>query len=332
MKKILAIILASALSLSMLGACAEAADPLFGQLSRLEWSFSSGAGAWSTELRIGEDGSFSGEYHDSEMGECAEAYPDGTVYCCSFTGRFSLAERISDNSWRLRVEALQPDADQAEESVEDGIRYVKAAPYGLSEGDEMLLFEPGTPLTALPEALVFWTHVQEQEDAPEALESWFLCSAANESGFVGFASEPLIGLPNPWVDLTAEQLKEASGLSFRLPEGAKDIVYRYLPAEQLAEGQYTWEDGEFCVRTQPAVLAADEALPELSGMYFAWEDEEAVTIRGCRGVIGQAKCGSEDWVQRCLWYDDSAGRLCSLSVSTTDPDGLDLCAIAEDIL
>ena len=140
----------------------------------------------------------------------------------------------------------------------------------------------------------------------------------------------MVSMPNPWTEMTAEQLREASGISFGIPEGAENVVYRYLAGENLAEMQFTWEEGDYCARVQPCE-AEGEGLPDISGMYFDWEHEEDVTIRGCRGSIGQAQCGSEDWAQRCIWYDGEKGLAGSLSVSATDLDGLDLTAIAEQV-
>ena len=54
-----------------------------------EWSLLSGASAWSTELYLQSDGSFSGYYHDSDMGATGDAYPNGTLYESSFSGSFS---------------------------------------------------------------------------------------------------------------------------------------------------------------------------------------------------------------------------------------------------
>ena len=87
MKRIWALILGAALLLSAVTAAAEGAEVSFGELSGLIWEFSSGAGGWSAGLRIGEDGSFTGDFHDSEMGDMGEEYPNGTIYCCSFSGR-----------------------------------------------------------------------------------------------------------------------------------------------------------------------------------------------------------------------------------------------------
>ena len=47
-----------------------APEELFAQLPE-EFLFASGAGAWSTVLSIGPDGSFTGEYHDADMGGTA---------------------------------------------------------------------------------------------------------------------------------------------------------------------------------------------------------------------------------------------------------------------
>ena len=311
-------------------ACAEQADSLFARLEGVEWSFSSGAGGWSTDMRILPDGSFSGEYHDSEMGEFAEDYPNGTIYCCSFTGRMSVAGQEDENTWRIRVDALKVDEGQEGEAIDEGIRFVFAEPYGITEGDEMLLYQPGTPVDGFTDDMKMWAHLLGSEEDAAQLECWFLYSEGNESGFVGFPTESGVGLANPWEDVTAEQLRDASGLTFGVPEGAENVIYRWLGSEKLAEMQFDWEGGEYCARAQAVDLEAGE-LMEISGMYFDWEHEEDIRVNGCPGTIGQAQTGSEDWVERCLWYDADAGIMYSLSVATTDLDGLDLTAIAERV-
>ena len=329
MKKALAWGIALMMILSAAAVCAESTEPDFEALSKLEWSFSSGAGAWSTDLRIQADGSFSGEYHDSEMGETGEGYPDGTVYGCSFTGTMSLAGKANEDAWILRVDSLTLDEGQVPEAIEDGLRFVTAGPYGISEGDEMLLYRPGTPVSALSEEMLIWAHVLDQETPPEALETWFLSSEKNESGFVGFPAWET-SMANPWQDVTAEELLAASGLSFEVPEGAKNVIWRWMPSEKLAEMQFTLDEDEFCARLQFADLRNGELL-DISGMYFDWEYEEDVTVHHCYGKISQAQCGSEDWVERVLWYDVVPGIAGSLSVRTIELDGLDLTAVAEQV-
>ena len=57
----------------------------------------------------------------------------------------------------------------------------------------------------------------------------------------------------------------------------------------------------------------------------------AICIRREYLTIGQAQTGSEDYVELCQWYDADQGLQYSLSVYTTDVDGLDLAAVAEQV-
>lgn len=198
MKRVLAWVLSLMLALSAAGAFVETEASVFEELTGLEWSFCSGVGGWSTELWIQTDGSFSGVFHDSEMGETGDAYPDGTLYGCLFSGRMTMVERVDEYAWKIRIDALALDEGQVPEAIDDGIRYVTTEPYGVSEGDEMLLYRPGTPVDIFSEDMLFWTHVMEQENPPAALDIWFLCSEKNESGFVGYTYTDADGL-----DLTA---------------------------------------------------------------------------------------------------------------------------------
>ena len=331
MKKIVTWMLCLALLLGAAGAYGETSESFFSRFEGMEWSFSSGVGGWSAEMRIQPDGTFSGEYHDSEMGETAETYPDGTLYLCSFTGQMHMVEQVDENTWKIAVDSLQTDGQPGEESIEDGIRYVISEPYGISAGDTMLLLAPGTPVSSLTEDMLFWSHVNEAEQTPDTLENYFLYSEKNASGFVSWLPAESVAMPNPWVELTAAELMDESGLTFAVPEGAEQVIYRYLKDEGLAEMLFTIGADEFCCRVQQAELADGELLNN-SGMYFAWENEEDVEIRGCRGTIGQARTGSVDWVELCLWYDAASQRMYSLDVSTTDPDGLDLTAIADQCM
>ncbi len=83
MKRLMMILLALALLLPALPACAEPAQaPTLETLSELEWMFCSGVGAWSTLMWIEPDGTFIGDFHDSDMGDIGEGYPDCMIYFC----------------------------------------------------------------------------------------------------------------------------------------------------------------------------------------------------------------------------------------------------------
>ena len=101
MKKLVIFFLA-AMMLMISAAGAEETD-LFRQLNGKLFEFSSGAGGWSTELTMGENGTFTGVYHDSEMGETGDNYPDGTVYLCSFHGQFTDPVQVDEYTWTVKV-------------------------------------------------------------------------------------------------------------------------------------------------------------------------------------------------------------------------------------
>ena len=187
MKKTIAVILSLVLLCAALSCWAETS--VISTMAGLNWSFSSGAGAWSTDLQIQEDGSFTGEFHDSDMGDCTDEYPDGTVSFCSFSGQLSLVSQVDEKTWEIRIDELHTEA--AEESIEDGVRYIPSEPYGLTEGDVMVLYAPGTPLSVLSEDQQFWyqAHIVDFENPPEELELWFLSSVEHDSGFAGYPQE-----------------------------------------------------------------------------------------------------------------------------------------------
>ena len=188
MMKMIAILLSAVMALTMVPAAfaedAEAEDSPLRELEGMLFEFSSGAGAWATEITLGEDGWFTGDYHDSEMGETGAGYPDGTIYVASFSGRLTVTGRAGEYGWTVKVEQLAQDPVE-EEIILDGTRYVRSEIYGIREGDEMILYAPGTPVSVLSEDMQFWAHLWEREN-PETLDTWFLANEAAESGFAGF--------------------------------------------------------------------------------------------------------------------------------------------------
>lgn len=123
-----------------------------------QFSFLSGAGGWSTALYLNGggiyDGSFTGQYHDSNMGDEGEGY-QGSVYYCNFTGKFTQPERLDEFVYSVKLEELTYDPPGAE-SIEDGTLYVTTGPYGLENAGELRLYFPGYPIKNIPEADRFW--------------------------------------------------------------------------------------------------------------------------------------------------------------------------------
>ena len=49
----------------------------------------------------------------------------------------------------------------------------------------MLLYQPGTPLDRFTDEMKLWAHLFDNpEEEPVVLQSWFLYSGRNDSGFV----------------------------------------------------------------------------------------------------------------------------------------------------
>ena len=332
--RLLGVLLAAVLIMG--SAFAEGNDTFFAQFNGMTWSFCSGAGAWSTDLKIQPDGSFIGDYHDSDMGDKAEAYPNGTVYICSFSGKMSLVEQVDENSWKLRVDELSYTEPNGKEVFEDGCKYIYTDVYGLSAGDEMMLYKPGTPVDSFTDEMKFFAHAFDLTVLP----SWYFYSVKNNSGFEGFKSEPDqsaaitdiqdASMANPWEVMTAEELQNTIGIMFHAPKDAEQTAYRWFAAASLAEMQFIMKGGDYTFRAQPVALDVGE-MPDISGMYFDWINEEAVQIHGCYGTVRQARDGDEGQAELCLWYDAVRGLQYSLSVYTADTDGLDLAALAEQI-
>ena len=186
MKKLICLTLTLAMLLIGCLAAAEAQPALsFADLDELDWTFSSGVGGWYTCIWIEEDGTFTGEFHDSEMGEADEAYPDGTVYGCLFHGRMTLGEQADEYTWKIHVDEVELDEGQVPEVIEDGMRFVTCEPYGLKAGNDMLLYLPGTPVEKLPEDFLMWAHLYAYGEDVKELPYYGLYDPQEETGFIG---------------------------------------------------------------------------------------------------------------------------------------------------
>ena len=80
-----------------------ASAEFFSEFKNTMFIFSSGAGAWRTELQIWEDGSLSGRFEDANMGEIGEENPQGTIYESVFTGRLGSPVRLDENSYQVDI-------------------------------------------------------------------------------------------------------------------------------------------------------------------------------------------------------------------------------------
>lgn len=157
---------------------------LFEELSKYEYCFSSGAGAWSTYVYIGDDGSFEGYYHDSDMGDIGDDYPYGTSYYCSFKGKFSNPVKVNDYTYSLKIESMTTENEAGTEEITDGVKVVYSDPYGFENTDEIIVYTAETPVSAVSEEYLSWVRMAMDENATTI----GFTSLYNPNGEYGFTS------------------------------------------------------------------------------------------------------------------------------------------------
>lgn len=149
-----------------------------------EYTFTSGVGGWSTGLKIGTDGYFEGQYHDSNMGETGDGYPKGTVYYCNFSGKFSEPEPVNEYTYKVSLEQFSVADQTGMEYIENEIKYIASDPYGFDGPDEYYIYLPGIPSTMMPQNAFDWVSRLYGSNFG-SYEVYVICSANGEFPFVG---------------------------------------------------------------------------------------------------------------------------------------------------
>lgn len=155
----------------------------FSDLSDRVFYFSSGAGAWFTELRIKGDGSFEGHYQDADMGDAGDDYPNGTLYYCDFYGNFDQLEKVDDLTYRMKLSCISFRQEPEQEEIIDGVRYIYSAAYGL-DGEDFYLYLPDSKVADLPQSFREWVGYYNLEAVQEEkLNFYGLYNVQGEQGF-----------------------------------------------------------------------------------------------------------------------------------------------------
>lgn len=146
-----------------------------------DYVFTSGAGGWGTELKLADDGTFTGHYEDNELGSTGRGYPNGTVYICDFSGRFTQPERVNDYTYKMRLDSLQTEREPEEVEYRNGIRYIYSEPNGLNDPDDFFIYTPGAPMSELPPVFVTWVYGGQNMTT---LPHYGIYNAGGGAGFV----------------------------------------------------------------------------------------------------------------------------------------------------
>lgn len=156
----------------------DASESLFARMPETYYFFS-GAGAWQTELHLGEDGGFTGTHEDTTI---------DTIYICDFQGSFTAPVQVEDLVWSTHVQSLEYE-EPGRETKEYGTLYITSTPYGLDQVDEVLIYLPGYPVANLPEGAWAWVRSGKQFRNGQGMEKLPFYVLYNVNGEQAFFSE-----------------------------------------------------------------------------------------------------------------------------------------------
>ena len=159
---------------------------LFAEFEDLEFYFASGAGGWRTVLQIEEDGSFSGQFSDSDMGAVGDGYPNGTYYVSDFDGKFGNPVMVNDYTYSMEIKEIHYQKEAGGEEIIDGILYCYSDAYGLVGADEILIYLTGAPIAELPEEYMNWVRNDIQKPDAQELPFYGLYNVTEQTGFSSY--------------------------------------------------------------------------------------------------------------------------------------------------
>jgi hypothetical protein len=163
------------------------AESVFARLNGCTFVFASGVGGWATEMGVSADGRFRGYFYDSDMGDTGEDYPDGTLYECFFSGRFSVVGPLGEYTYVLRLDELVRMEEEEAVSITNGVRRIIAGAYGLEGGDVFVLYCPGIQTDGLPDAFIEWICLPNAwAEPPETMPFYGLYNVEAGTGFFAY--------------------------------------------------------------------------------------------------------------------------------------------------
>lgn len=117
------------------------------------YMFSSGAGAWDTTLWLKDDGTFTGYYHDDNLGDIGDDYPKGTRDEAKFSGRFKSVTKYGNGSYDLVCvsDSLTVEGTKGSERIENGKRYTTGDAYGMTPCGTFTVYPKGFAASELSE-------------------------------------------------------------------------------------------------------------------------------------------------------------------------------------
>lgn len=154
--------------------------------------FTSGVGAWRTKITISDDGTFTGQFTDSDMGLTGPGYSKGSCFISDFNGKFSTPKKINEYTYSVTVENLTLENNPGKEYYMDDVKYICTEPYGFEDAEDFYLYLPGAPISELPEEFLSWTRLNSNiSKLPPNYYGLYNPNA--QAGFVGQKDNSMAG-------------------------------------------------------------------------------------------------------------------------------------------
>ncbi|MGO5363941.1 MULTISPECIES: PASTA domain-containing protein [unclassified Bifidobacterium] len=137
-----------------------------------KYIFSVGAGAWSTIMTVNADGTFSADYHDSDLGVTGDGYPNGSRSIASGTGKFNYSKRNDDGSFSMTCDpkAFHQNGTVGDVTIKDGVRVETVdGIYGLTPCNTFTVYPTGYATSALSDDVKSWMYGVISNPLPSTL-------------------------------------------------------------------------------------------------------------------------------------------------------------------
>jgi len=153
-----------------------------------QFVFTSGAGGWSTTLTMSKDGTFTGRYWASHLGDTGADHPKGTADESIFSGRLQVGSPAAGDKYDVTVADFATQGKVGDTRIEDGVLVTTAEPYGITAADtKLVVYAPGASTDGMSQDFLKWLGIGI-ETRPYTLPYWVLGIPTPDFAFYGISN------------------------------------------------------------------------------------------------------------------------------------------------
>lgn len=149
-----------------------------------EFVYATGVGGWGETFLVNPDGTFTGEYHDSDKGDFGPEYMKGVIFKSDYTGKFKDIERVNDYTYILEYNALNYEVEPGTEKIADDFKYSYGYSRGLQNTNKVYLYTPSARVSDLPEYYQDWVVDFYQKQPQDTLGFYGIYNEQTQACFV----------------------------------------------------------------------------------------------------------------------------------------------------